>query len=475
MAEEPTVSLQSDGLQPGHDIFCTPNNDAFHASSLYSELDVAQQEIRLIELWPGNGDDAIECTLLPGAPLRDLNGRYTAPSYCAGSAKNTEPIVLNGTTFNVFANLAHALREVRQFWSTTYGDRECLLWVDQISINQYDINERSSQVRFMREIYQYAEQVLVCLSTKNDDPRGMLWLIQLARDLGTYTTWQDESFASRARGAHDSALKSYISHNSGSEEFLEGCRASYNVLGAPWFTRAWVFQEFIVAAKVQFMYSGVHASWETIRPALKAICKGRSYLDVVETPHKRRSLSFRVWRSLNAPLNRVALATESKSNWCGEMDLKKLLRHSRACDASDPRDKVFAYIGLTDPAYGILPNYSHSINQVLIDTTERIIKTENSLEVLEHAIDSAPPLDPSLPSWVVDWRRNCVYARDDDHLRSHHPGLEKVQANVSFHEPETFSDFPRALQVDGIFVNRRLNFIGKQNQSYIMRSTLTRF
>ncbi|KAI4632675.1 hypothetical protein J4E80_000032 [Alternaria sp. BMP 0032] len=183
MAEEPTVPLQSDGLQPGHDIFCTPNNDSFHASSLYSELDVAQQEIRLVKLWPGSGDDAIDCTLLPGARVRDLEGQYTAPSYCAGSAKNTEPIVLNGTTFNVFANLAHALREVRQFWSTTYGDRECLLWVDQISINQYDINERSTQVRFMREIYEYAEQVLVCLSTKRSDPRGMSWLIELASDV----------------------------------------------------------------------------------------------------------------------------------------------------------------------------------------------------------------------------------------------------------------------------------------------------
>jgi len=173
MAEDPTVSLQPAGLQPGHDIFCTPNNDAFHSSSLYSELDVAQQEIRLVKLWPGTEDDIIECTLLPGAPLLDLQGRYTAPSYCAGSAKNTEPIVLNGTPFNVFANLAHALREVRHLWRSEYGERECILRIDQISINQYDINERSHQVQFMREIYQNAEQVLVCLSIEKVEPEGM--------------------------------------------------------------------------------------------------------------------------------------------------------------------------------------------------------------------------------------------------------------------------------------------------------------
>jgi hypothetical protein len=126
MVDEPALPLPSDGLQPGYDIFCTLHNDALHATTLCSKLDAAQQEIRLVKLWPGTGDDVIECTLLAEAPLLNLKAQYTAPSYCAGSATNTEPIVLNGTPFNVFANLAHALKEVRHFRRATYGDRVCL-------------------------------------------------------------------------------------------------------------------------------------------------------------------------------------------------------------------------------------------------------------------------------------------------------------------------------------------------------------
>jgi hypothetical protein len=70
--EELVVPLQCDGLQPGHDIFCTPHNDALHATTLYSRLDATQQEIRLVKLWPGTRDDFIEFTLLPGAPLLNL-------------------------------------------------------------------------------------------------------------------------------------------------------------------------------------------------------------------------------------------------------------------------------------------------------------------------------------------------------------------------------------------------------------------
>jgi len=484
MADGPTVSLQSDGLQPGHDIFCTPNNDAFHASSLYSELDVAQQEIRLVKLWPGSGDDAIECTLLPGAPLLDLKGRYTAPSYCAGSAKNTEPIVLNGTTFNVFANLAHALREVRQFWSTTYGDRECLLWIDQISINQYDINERSSQVRSMREIYQYAEQVLVCLSTQRCDPRGMSWLVGLARDVrprgfdefpeaerrymirSNRNDWINPELATLFDGDHTFRIVDHIRENIRNATFRKGLLASCEVLEAPWFTRAWVFQEFIVAANVHFLYSGVHASWQTLLPVWTAICMDhnrgfhkiifetiddegvRSYLP--EWAESSELFGLLLGDAPKAALKGLESLIRIKAQWCEKHDLLELLAHSRDRNSSDPRDKVYACIGLASPAYEIVPNYSHSTDRVLIDTSMKIIEAEDSLDILWHAAASEPRHDSTLPSWVADWRTRQV---DRHPPISLYPELKKSEANVSFHILETRHGTSQALQVDGVMID----------------------
>ena len=485
MAEEPTSASLSDGLQPGHDIFCTPQNDAVPASSLYSELDVAQQEIRLVKLWPGTEDDVIECTLLSGRPLLDLKGRYTAPSYCAGSAKNTESIVLNDMPFNVFANLAHALKEVRNFWKATYGGRECLLWIDQISINQYDINERSHQVRFMREIYEYAEQVLVCLSTEKADPKGMDWSIKVARDVrprgfdeiprgerrivtsDSHDDLDDKQRADIIDYDHQSLIADHVIKHTRSVDWIEEWLASYEVIEAPWFTRAWVLQEFIVAANVYFMYSGVFASWRTVLPVWRAIystwrfrvnqaigmmTEDRHLSGLPERRHPRRLWVDTERGDLRVGMVEAIFTINSKVQSRQNQDLKELLAHSRNRHTSDPRDKIFAYIGLADPAYDIVPNYSHPVDQVLIDTTIRIIETENSLDILWHAAASATQHTTGLPSWVVDWR--CKQDRRSPAAKPYDNVLKKSEANISFHTIRMARGISQALQVDGVFIAR---------------------
>jgi hypothetical protein len=96
----------------------------------------------------------------------------------------------------------------------------------------------------MREIYQYAEQVLVCLSTEKVDPKGMDWLLGLARAART----QDFDMALKAQQGpvgvdrdHQDRLMEHIRANMNDEEFTEGWVAFQEIVEAPWFTRAWVF------------------------------------------------------------------------------------------------------------------------------------------------------------------------------------------------------------------------------------------
>ena len=469
IAHQGTAS--ADGLQPGHDIFRTPHNDLFYATKLHSELDPTQHQIRLVKLWPGTEDDVIECTLLPGVPLVDKKGQYTAPSYCAGSAKNTESIILNGKPFNVFANLAHSLREVRNFWASTHGDRECILWIDQISTNQSDIKERSHQVRFMREIYQYAEQVLVCLSTEKVDPRGMNWLVELARDasfchLVTKSEVYDDipdnqECAEFTKEDIRMLLNRHVYAKAGDEEFFEGWLAFYKVIEAPWFTRAWVFQEFMVAANIYFMYSGTFASWRLLYPLWTIVCSWEYYNHPMFGSHTddrpayqslHRTFRYTRQSGLKPAMDRVTSTIDSKVRWHGKKDLISLLRHSCRCNASDSRDKVFAFIGLADPAYGILPDYTHPIDQVLIDTTIKIIQTEGSLEVLRLVADTHHPWHNStLPSWVLD-----VTCREV--ARSIQRGyLDQEKSRAFILTLNTSHGALQALQVDGILLDRLLD------------------
>ncbi len=92
--------------QPAHrDIFPTPSNEEFHGRRIYEALDPSRQEIRLIRLHLDNNNGPVQCDLLPAVSLSLAKGRYTAISYCAGDPTNTTPILVNGVTFNVFANV----------------------------------------------------------------------------------------------------------------------------------------------------------------------------------------------------------------------------------------------------------------------------------------------------------------------------------------------------------------------------------
>jgi hypothetical protein len=70
----------------------------------------------------------------------------------------------------------------------------------------------------------------------------------------------------------------------------------------------------------------------------------------------------------------------------GEMRLlSEILCLCTGFEASDERDRIYAFLGLADPGYGVVPDYStqNDSEQVLLETTQRIILFEDSLDVLE--------------------------------------------------------------------------------------------
>jgi hypothetical protein len=180
MAEETgrAASTRANG-PPGHDIFCTPENSEFLSKVPYQDLSATKREIRLLKILPDSGSGFIECELLPSISLYSAYKQYRALSYCAGDARNTKPVVVNGARCNVFANLHHALTVVRHHWKTYGYQQELLLWVDQICINQANLTERSHQVGFMTDIYRGAKQTFVCLSTSKTEGLGLKWFAEL--------------------------------------------------------------------------------------------------------------------------------------------------------------------------------------------------------------------------------------------------------------------------------------------------------
>jgi hypothetical protein len=101
----------------------------------------------------------------------------------------------------------------------------------------------------------------------------------------------------------------------------------------------------------------------------------------------------------------ISSMAKGKQTFNKSSDLISLLQHSRNCEASDLRDRVYAFLGLAHEGYGITPDYTtdNNIETVLIETAKDIIRFDKSLEILKHVHRGRDRLGLNLPSWVPDW------------------------------------------------------------------------
>jgi hypothetical protein len=78
------------------------------------------------------------------------------------------------------------------------------------------------------------------------------------------------------------------------------------------------------------------------------------------------------------------------------------LQTVRENHAKDPRDKVFALLGVATQKGGLEADYSKDVREVYTDTARTLIRETSSLETL--CLTDASHHGVDLPSWVPDWR-----------------------------------------------------------------------
>ena len=91
----------------------------------------------------------------------DANPRYEAISYCWGEVSGSEVIRLNGVESKAPASATKVLRQFRP----TYSFRT--FWIDALCMNQADVEERSSQVSIMDQVYRNTEKCLIWLGDED--------------------------------------------------------------------------------------------------------------------------------------------------------------------------------------------------------------------------------------------------------------------------------------------------------------------
>lgn len=220
------------------------------------------------------------------------------------------------------------------------------IWIDSICIDQDNIQERSHQVGLMPRIYTRARKTYVYVGEETENTKVLL-----------------ESLAKGVSGEHEVAAQS-LAH------FL--CR--------PFFFRVWVVQE-IALSRNAIIVGKRELPWSVLRD----------------------SQLVKEWAG---PKPLLSLGNRRLRN---PDELIDLLHLGRYCETTDPRDKVFALLGLVAgaEAEGLVADYSKGVEEIytwiaryLIDVHKR--SAADILGIL-NILDWNEPRPYNLPSWVPDW------------------------------------------------------------------------
>jgi hypothetical protein len=385
------------------DNFCTPANPHFYRSKIYADLDRSKHEIRVLQLSPVQENTPMSASLktisLNALEAQD-DSTFIAISYAAGSYEETEVIYVNGTRFNAFANLARALRQAAQARQKTELEH-CpeLIWADQICINQSNPVERAHQVGFMRNIYQSAKVVLACLGDDPSNGRCIEAVERLQCWSGLFIDLDDTKVLANGQMVADFR----------DEEFRQDWSALEELLRCQWWQRGWVYQEVVVARQVFVLFGDCIFDWETLSNTIRSVVKMEQVvighllkddMDICQVVLNIVIFSGLLFAEFMVDGRRDSAPTREK-------DLIGLLADARVCKVSDPRDRIFAFVGLVDPGYCIVPDYTVSPAAVFSLACKRIILYEQNLNILtccKEDLDSHARLG-DLPSWTPDWSK----------------------------------------------------------------------
>jgi hypothetical protein len=175
-------------------------------SRIYAKIPSNTSTVRVVRLKSGNKGDRISCELITG-PLPDM--RYEALSYVWGTSLASYTIYVDEMPFYTTYNLYTALKELR------LPDRERLLWIDAICINQHDNIEKGSQVQMMRDIFANASRTIVWLDLEVEATASTFEFIQQFHETrpGDRDTFWDDRPALQSRWPSiEKELKDTLNH-----------------------------------------------------------------------------------------------------------------------------------------------------------------------------------------------------------------------------------------------------------------------
>ncbi len=312
---------------------------------------------------------------------------FLALSYVWGPSNVKVPIILNGTVCWVTENLASALEHLADH------DEVLPLWVDAISINQKNDKEKSAQVQQMGNIYRAANLVLGWLGPSAEDSDLAMKALSY---IGERNLEMPDGPALEERHRF---FEEVLPTNDEDPEIAFPTAGVVSLLSRAWWRRVWVVQEVVLAKDVYVLCGRMNASFAALLLGFAALFE----LPLLNAS-LQGALSSRIQNILpvlrcDPRLVQAALLGHNQD----PQPLGRRLLDVRGMGASDPRDYVFALLGMASDVdqLDIYADYSKPCAEIYTETAAAFIIRQGNLQILSRC--RFPKQQWGLPSWVPDW------------------------------------------------------------------------
>lgn len=435
-----------------------PNPDA----QPYRYSTLPSGSIRLLKRRPHDDPNllAFEFFTSSLAALEAENQDYVAISYCWGDLPSDRRLGVGDNLYvPVTTKVEHMLFELVARWlfsnmsdgkrsrdeggeqsRSRQGLETPMIWLDAVCINQADMSEKALQIPLMADIYRNASAVSI-------------WL-----DCGTAShNMLKKAYEHRLMSdvAHFEAGMSREQHTSWNLEPYS-TRELTQLMWSPWFTRAWVVQEFASSQNFHFHYReniitvtflNMTYEWGSDLAFTRVLDEGKTRCEVPVPPlignmQQLFELRDQVGRNTNYLRS-----------------LEEVITRFYHTETRDPRDKIYALLGLVkqDGLDAIEVSYDISAPDLYLKVMDVIARSYTNYSLLSFAGLAAPrPLFkdvPNIPSWLPDFSTPPCHTTWARPLRSFNasgiPDNAVVQSFCAWYEDANTPKI-RALKVHGL-------------------------
>ncbi|KAL8835919.1 MAG: hypothetical protein Q9176_006603 [Flavoplaca citrina] len=435
------------------------------AAYVYDKLDSSRKQIRICTIHPGAFEDPVKCSL--STVLLDDNPEYETLSYAWGASVVDHTVLVDGSVLKVTRSLHDALRYLRPrkqpFGAVDgppfEGDATGVIWADAICINQADLDERSSQVCLMGDIYRRGARLHVWIGTVEEIREGLrqehidtemdaldLVTPELIFEFNMFLL-SHEPPRSRPAVLSSAALSGDVDADvMGAMEILKiftedkhvpqlpffnslsgdtdlelykpwyvGLAMLLGILTQPWWKRVWAVQEVLLSTSTSTQATLLHVSHFKI--SLASCNSVRAYF------HQHLLGCCVDWYPFvmgsNALLHRLneasgflnSLKNLSRRYENGTFDMTVAYHSLNSREATVPHDYIYGLRALMANSLSstLKVDYRQSASSLYIEATRAIFRAHNSLEYIDVAVGVDADNTNHLPSWCIEWSQHRKY------------------------------------------------------------------